>query len=61
MWPYDDRVRMIGEHTYGGTGVTIAECAEEDFIDLAAVRAAYAPLIERAQDDLAATRRILRS
>jgi hypothetical protein len=57
MWPYDDQARMIGEHTYTGAGrPELQECPDEEFIDLAEVGAAYAPLIEQARADLNATR-----
>jgi len=33
VWPYDERGRMIGEHTYSGDA-QIIEIAERDFITL---------------------------
>jgi hypothetical protein len=57
MWPYDERGRMIGEHTYSGDEVSFRECPESEFIGLDEVRALYAPLIEDAKRDLAIARR----
>jgi hypothetical protein len=59
MWPYDERGRMIGEHTYPGGVTNFLECPDEDFIDLEQVQSAYAPLIEQAKRDLTATQREL--
>jgi hypothetical protein len=61
MWPYDGTGRMIGEHTYGGAEVSFEECPENEFIDIAQVQQAFAPLIEEARSEYLAARRILTS
>lgn len=53
-WPYDERARMIGERVYPAPTATLRECAEADFLTLAAVNQAFGERIAQAQAALAA-------